>query len=70
MAETIPPVPFKSPVTDKSGMMTPVWYTFFRVLFNHVGGSTPDQTDTLASQVKTLQTEVSTLEGLGVGRQL
>lgn len=36
--KTLPPVPYKSPLVDNSGFLTPPWATFFRQVFQRIGG--------------------------------
>lgn len=36
--ETVPPVPYKTPITNKSGILHPLWSAWFRQLFARIGG--------------------------------
>lgn len=62
MANPMPPIPFKSPMTDQNGYMTISWIGFFRELFNRIGGTQSSSNATLETQVATLQQQVADLQ--------
>lgn len=79
MAVSLPPAPYKTPVVDRTGVMSNAWIGWFREMFIRIGGNVAPSNDelgtsadvtTLQNQVATLQTQVTVLEGLGQGRQL
>ncbi len=39
MAEVVPPIPYKTPVTNNSGMITEPWSKWFRQVFQRIGGT-------------------------------
>ena len=46
MPGNVPPVPYKSPIADRSGRVTHPWADWFRQLFSRVGGfSSPSNSD-------------------------
>lgn len=64
MANPLPPVPFKAPLTDENGLLTTSWSGFFREIFNQVGGNPAASNSTLSSQTTTLKATVVTLQAL------
>lgn len=39
MATKLPPPPVQQPITDKNGIMSPIWWTWFQLCFNRIGGT-------------------------------
>lgn len=39
MSQTLPNIPFNSPLTDDSGLLTPEWSKWFSFAFSRVGGN-------------------------------
>lgn len=71
MAITLPPLPLKSVVINERGILTPLWATWFRELFQRIGGTTAlsnieleEQIDTssLNIQIQQLKDDVSILQ--------
>ena len=54
MPRHIPPVPYKSPVVGRSGVLTRVWADFFRELFDRVGQFNAPSNDELGASVDDL----------------
>lgn len=75
----VPPIPFKSPMLDKSGLLSNTWGMWFNQLVARVGGvghavasdDISDSVVTLDNEVAALQLAISNLQstqaGLGVG---
>lgn len=38
MAQDLPPVPYRGPIADQNGIVTPVWADWFKKLLDRVGG--------------------------------
>jgi len=72
MAVTVPAPPYKTPLLDVNGLLTPSWTAWFRDLYKRVGGTiafsntelyaAADVTD-LTANVATIQTQVNTNTG-------
>lgn len=68
MANPVPPIPFKVPLTDdRSSLLSPAWAAWFRELFNRIGGTDASSNTVLDEDVADLQTQI---DGLNQGRQL
>lgn len=37
MINPLPPLPIKTPISDRNGMMHPAWIAWFREVFNRIG---------------------------------
>lgn len=71
--QTLPPLPYRSPLLDNAGYLTQAWSVFFRQLFERVGGSVApsnsdivavsDELDALTLTVGTIDSDLTTLEG-------
>lgn len=73
MAITVPNPPYKTPVTDDRGLMAPSWVSWFREVFNRIGGNvalsntelaggSSESLGTLSAAVAALQNDVASLE--------
>lgn len=60
MSNTLPPIPYKSIVTNKSGFLTPAWIAFFRELFFRVGGNVAPTNIELNTGSNSISNTVST----------
>lgn len=74
MAEVVPPVPYKTPVLDKSGFLSPAWSGWFKTLFIRIGQSNALSLTDLQSTVGTHTNQITALQSkdndFGQGRQL
>jgi hypothetical protein len=52
---TLPPVPYKSPLASRTGLLNTVWEKWFRELFERLGGSEGATITDLSSDVDELQ---------------
>jgi len=66
MAITVPPVPYKTPVTSRDGIMHPVWAAWFRELFLRIGGPIALSNEELETAVDvnltSVEADISALE--------
>lgn len=62
MANAVPPVPYKSPLTDSTGRLTQAWSAWFRELFNRIGGNTASANSDLDDDVDDLQQQINDLK--------
>lgn len=76
-SDAVPNVPYKSPMLDQGGFLTPAWSAWFRTLFARVGGSVaPSISDinldiagfttsitNLNANIATLSASISALQG-------
>lgn len=47
MSSTLPPVPYRAPVVDANGMLSPIWSDWFRAVFLRAGGNIAETNDEL-----------------------
>lgn len=69
MPNTLPPVPYKSPIVDRNGFLTAAWSGFFLQLFKRAGGliaptneELGNSTSGISGSVGSIESSVSTLD--------
>ncbi len=64
MSVTVPPVPYKTPMTDSSGRLSNMWSKWFREVFERIGGTiAPSNSDLVGVvELSTLEGDISSLE--------
>lgn len=64
----VPPVPYKSPLSNKNGFISEVWAKWFRQVFHRIGGNIAltniELEDTTSAEVTALDLRVDALETL------
>lgn len=66
--QTLPPVPYKTPMADNNGLLNQIWTGWFSQLFLRVGGvAAPSNNDfatlvNLQSEINVLQTSIISLQ--------
>lgn len=84
MSITLPPVPYKSSLVDKTGFLTPAWSGWFRDVFQRIGGTvapsnneiaelqatTTSQGSSIDATETTVDSILDSIEALNQGRQL
>lgn len=81
MANSIPPLPIKIPIADRTGMISMQWISYFQEFFKRVGGSSAPSFDSLIANtaanttaITTIGTQITTINSeindLGQGRHL
>lgn len=63
MSSVLPPIPFKSPMQDQSGLLTEVWTKFLLQLFNRTGGKIALTNIELAESTDNQDAEIAVLQG-------
>lgn len=66
MAEenSIPPVPYKTPMLNASGFLTGPWSVWFRQIFNRVGGNIALSNADIEEQLTNHETDIQELQAL------
>lgn len=78
---TVPPIPYKSPLSDQNGIVSPVWAKWLNQIFLKTGGTSSTSLTSLETTVANQAIEItainttltslqSQINGLGVGRDL
>ena len=62
MANSLPPLPLKTPLTDKNGFLSPAWAGFFVELFNRVGGNIAPSNSEINTSTTTIQSQITALQ--------
>ena len=61
MARSLPPVPYRDPVTLESGLVASVWATWFREIFARTGGTNAKNNNELQTNIVTNETNIELL---------
>jgi hypothetical protein len=79
MAVTVPNPPYKTPIADKSGFMSPSWIAWFREVFRRIGGSVALSNEELAdlpalelaaveADITALQSDVTSIQNVNTSQ--
>lgn len=68
MSKAVSPIPYKVPIADANGNLSPVWGTWFRDLFDRIGGlsasSNTELNATLTSATSSITTNAALVTSL------
>lgn len=70
MANALPPIPTRSAMADDQGMVTNIWFVFFREVSNRIGGFTAQSNAELLTRIEALEAQATSGLALGQGRAL
>lgn len=62
MANSLPPIPYKTRLVDSAGIITPQWAALMREMFARVGGTQAPSNTQLNTTLENIQEDITALE--------